>query len=109
MDRGSVGSQPRTQDRVLQVRLRFDERADRIALRYLAQALAGGLWQDELHPMAALVPRGQLLEGLVVAAALSINEAVEVERVTHPEETPGRTIGSRQYFCDLWLVVNRKW
>jgi hypothetical protein len=72
-----------TQDRMLQVGPRLIQAADRVALRHRAAPKAGELREDEPHPMAALVARPQLLQGLIVAALLRLDEAREIKGLVH--------------------------
>ena len=71
-------AQPLTEERMRQVGARLSERFDGIALRHGARPKAAQLREDEPHPVALLVPGGELGAYLAEHRILCCDEAAEV-------------------------------
>lgn len=63
---------------MVEIRPRFVERGDRIALRRGAPAEARDLGKDEPHPVRALGAASDLRERRLVYAILRVHESVEI-------------------------------
>ena len=103
-DRGGADLQALTPHRMLKVGACLVEGPKRTALRHRAGSKAGTLREDEPHPVAAFVTRGQLLQRPVKGAVLRVNEPLEVKRVRHPVITPPAR--GRSAACGLPYAVN---
>lgn len=104
IDRRGAGLQALTQHRVLEVGACLIEGPDRIALRHRAGPQTCKLRKDEPHPVAALVARLELLQGLLIDAVLRIDEPHEVKGIWHPGITPPASLESAA--CGLPYAVN---
>ena len=72
--------QPPAERGVADVGARLGETGDRVALRHPAAAEPGQLRKDEPHPVRALLPGAQFLQGLVVGVGLGVEELEVVDR-----------------------------
>src|ERR1022692_20583 len=77
-DEARAFTQSRAEQRMVQVSLCFVARCDRILLRHSAASESFDLWKNEPHPMALLAARTQFARGLIVDAALGVDEALQV-------------------------------
>ena len=80
--------QARAEHRVRQVVARLGDPAERIQLRHLAASESGDLGEDEPHPVTALAPGAQLLEGAVVDGARVLGGGESAEVVRHNPMLP---------------------
>lgn len=97
-DRFDAFAQPRSEDQVIEIGLRFVERRDAEQLRGGTASEAGELRKDEPHPVALLGAGAELGKDGFIDAVLGVDEALEIvrihARIMGPEQPARQTYSS---------------